>query len=165
MRTQVYGVKKCCKVKSFMSLCTIHDFEKTKCCQVHKANRLENKANIFSHFWKFYHSAVLFLVVVDITFCRKKFDRSIQLAVLSFPVLIPHLANNPILWWELCSVTYKTIGCLHYVFPFFWARDKTCPTITEIKITQHVHSCLVKMLLMVLGQSNYILGIVRGSAI
>lgn len=147
-----------------MFLCTISDFEKTKCCQVHKASRLENKANIFSHFLKFYHSAVLFLVVVDITFCRKKFDRSIQLAVLSFPVLIPHLANSPILGWELCLVTYNTTGCLHYAFPFFWARDKTCSTIPGIKTTQHVCSCLVKMLFMVLGQSNYILSIVTGSA-
>lgn len=76
---------------------------KTKCCQVHEENRIENKANIFSHLFKFYHSAVLFLVAVDITFCRKKFDISIQLAVLSFPVLIWHLASNPVLWWELCS--------------------------------------------------------------
>lgn len=142
-----------------------HNFEKTKCCQVHKENRLENKENIFSHLFKFYHSAVLFLVVVDITFCRNKFDRSIQPAVLSFPVPIPHLANNPILWWEFCLVTYKTTGCLHYAFPFFLARDKTCPTRPEIKTTQHVHSCLVKTRLMFLEQSNYILCIFTGSAI
>lgn len=114
-----------------------------KCYQIHKENRFENKANIFSHLFKFYHSAVLFLVVVDITFCRKKLDRSIQLAVLSFPVLIAHLANSPILCWELCSVTFKTTGCPHDAFPFFGARDRTCPTRPGIQTTQHVLSCLV----------------------
>lgn len=156
--------KHCCCLWEYRCRHMKHDFEKTKHCQVHKENRHENKGNIFFTL-KFYHSAVLFLVVVDITFCRNKFDRSIQLAVLSFPVLIPHLANNPILLWELCSVTYKTTACLHYAFPFFWARDKICPTRPGIKTTQHVHSCLVKMRLMFLEQSNYILCIFTGSAI
>lgn len=136
-----------------------------KMLQIHKENRFENKANIFSHLFKFYHSAVLFLVVVDITFCRKKLDRSIQLAVLSLPVLIAHLANSPILCWQLCSVTYKTIGCPHDAFPFFGARDRTCPTRPGIQTTQHVLSCLVKMWFVFLEQSNYSLCIVTGLAV
>lgn len=44
-----------------------YDCDQTKCCQIFKANRGGNRENIFFTFLKCYHSAVLFVAVVDIT--------------------------------------------------------------------------------------------------